>query len=254
MTRLRLTLALILAIGAWLIASPVNAITFGHLDGNAHPNVGAMVVEFEGEKFIFCSGTLIAPRVFLTASHCTAAAEGLPVFVTFDPAPDESSTFIPGTAHTNPLFASGGQSNTYDVAVIVLDTAPAGLTPAALPTRNQLDGMNLKDQRFTAVGYGTVREDKTKGPQSFQEGGERRWVDQGFRSLTKSWLNLSMNPSTGSGGTCYGDSGGPHFIGQTSVIAAITVTGDFPCRATDVDYRMDTDSARDFLAGFVTLP
>jgi hypothetical protein len=68
------------------------------------------------------------------------------------------------------------------------------------------------------------------------------------------WIQLSMNPSTGSGGTCYGDSGGPHFIGETDVIASITVTGDVNCRATDVAYRMDTDSARDFLGQFVTLP
>lgn len=62
-----------------------------------------------------------------------------------------------------------------------------------------------------------------------------------------------MNPSTGDGGACYGDSGGPHF-GNTSVIAAITVTGDAWCRATDVDYRMDTESARSYLSQFVTLP
>ncbi len=67
-----------------------------------------------------------------------------------------------------------------------------------------------------------------------------------------------MNLSTGNGGTCYGDSGGPHFIhlnGQeTDMVAAITVTGDAPCKATDVTYRMDTDSARSFLADYVTLP
>jgi len=63
-----------------------------------------------------------------------------------------------------------------------------------------------------------------------------------------------MNPSVGSGGTCYGDSGGPHFIGNTNVVAAITVTGDRWCRSTDVAYRMDTPSARDFLGQFVRLP
>ena len=68
------------------------------------------------------------------------------------------------------------------------------------------------------------------------------------------WLNLSMNPSTGNGGTCYGDSGGPHFLGTSQVVVAITVTGDAPCRATDVDYRTDTPSARAFLATYVSLP
>jgi hypothetical protein len=42
------------------------------------------------------------------------------------------------------------------------------------------------------------------------------------------------------------------FGGQ--VVVAITVTGDAPCRATDVDYRTDTPSARAFLATYVSLP
>jgi hypothetical protein len=37
-------------------------------------------------------------------------------------------------------------------------------------------------------------------------------------------------------------------------VVALTVTGDSVCRATDVDYRLDTPSARDFLRQFVTLP
>ena len=36
--------------------------------------------------------------------------------------------------------------------------------------------------------------------------------------------------------------------------AATTITGDTPCRSTNVDYRLDTASARGFLAQFVTLP
>jgi hypothetical protein len=84
--------------------------------------------------------------------------------------------------------------------------------------------------------------------------GVRRFVDQGFNSLTTSWLRLSENPSTGSGGTCFGDSGGPHFLGDSGTVVALTVTGDSVCRATDVDYRLDTPSARDFLRQFVTLP
>ena len=63
-----------------------------------------------------------------------------------------------------------------------------------------------------------------------------------------------MNPATGDGGTCYGDSGGPNFLGDTNLLAATTITGDFMCRATNVTYRLDTASARSFLGQFVTLP
>lgn len=67
-----------------------------------------------------------------------------------------------------------------------------------------------------------------------------------------------MNPARGDGGTFYGDSGGPNFLGagadETNIVAAITVTGDFMCRSTNVVYRLDTESARTFLSQFVTLP
>ena len=38
------------------------------------------------------------------------------------------------------------------------------------------------------------------------------------------------------------------------MIAATTITGDSVCRSTNVDYRMDTESARSFLAHYVRLP
>ena len=69
-----------------------------------------------------------------------------------------------------------------------------------------------------------------------------------------SWIQLSMNPSTGSGGTCYGDSGGPHFLADTNTVVSLTVTGDRWCRATDVTYRLDIEPARAFLGQFLTLP
>jgi hypothetical protein len=63
-----------------------------------------------------------------------------------------------------------------------------------------------------------------------------------------------MNPSTGNGGPCYGDSGGPNVLGSSTTIAATTITGDAVCRSTNVVYRLDTPSARSFLSGFVALP
>jgi len=67
-----------------------------------------------------------------------------------------------------------------------------------------------------------------------------------------------MNPTLGDGGTCYGDSGGPNFLGagatETNTLAATTITGDFMCRATNVVYRLDTESARSFLGQYVDLP
>ena len=54
-----------------VIAVPAMAITFGEPDGEDHPFVGSIVLEFpDGGAFQACSGTLIAEGVFLTAAHC----------------------------------------------------------------------------------------------------------------------------------------------------------------------------------------
>ena len=75
-----------------------------------------------------------------------------------------------------------------------------------------------------------------------------------LNATNPTWLRISMNAATGDGGTCYGDSGGPNFLGTTQIVAAITITGDMVCRATNVVYRLDTESARTFLAQYVQLP
>ena len=238
------------------------AITNGTLDGTLHPEVGALIAEFSpGEKDVLCSGSLIAPRVFLTAGHCTDFLTSIginDVWVTFAPQFTSSSPLIHGTYVTDPLYGysgHGGVSDPNDLAVVLLDQA-AGATPVQLPTAGLLNGLNLQNQTFTAVGYGTVRDIKTTGPHAFYFDSQRRYATQFFLSLEPAWLNLSENPATGSGGTCYGDSGGPHFLGGTTsrLQVAITVTGDSVCRATDKTYRLDTASARSFLGRYVTLP
>jgi secreted trypsin-like serine protease len=249
-------------------AVPAGAITFGQPDGSLHPQVGALLADYDDESpgpDVLCTGTVIAPTVFLTAGHCTAflESEGISeVWVTFVPAYDEDSAAprgtVSGTYVTHPDFGfsgKGGLSDPHDMAVVLL-SSPVGVTPARLPTAGLLDQLNLRSSTFTAVGYGTVRETKTTGPHAFFFDAVRRYALQSFLSLQKSWLTLNMNPSTGSGGTCYGDSGGPHFLGgvTSNLLVSITVIGDAMCRATDKTYRLDTASARAFLDDFVTLP
>lgn len=268
-------LATVTTVIAFLLvfALPAFAITYGEPDGNAHPFVGSMVLRIPDEGlFQVCSGTLIAEDVFLTAAHCTAFLDGFlaanpgsKLLVTFDPTIDEGGTFYNGTWYTNPAFngfsGKGGLSDPGDVAVIVLDQSP-GITPASLPTLGLLDELKdshvLKHTRFTAVGYGTVRVTNTTGFHGILDNLDRNRVEQGYLSLTKAWLNLPMTLTTGNGGTCYGDSGGPHFIhldGQeTDIVVSVTSLGDAPCVATDKTYRVDTESARSFLGTFVALP
>lgn len=257
---------LTVCLAALLAVSPALAITFGQLDGERHPNVGALLVAWpypDGPIDIVCSGTLISPTVFLTAAHCvnwmpSAGIAPNDVYVTFDAEyVIGGSTIHRGTYYTNPNYGHDN-ADLNDVAVVLLDKPITNITPAVLPTAGLLDELKaagaLKNQPFVAVGYGTVRDDKTGGPHSLYWEGNRRFVTGTYNALNKGWLRISMNPSTGDGGTCYGDSGGPHFLGETNMVVSVTVTGDITCRATDVTYRLDIKSARAYLAQFVRLP
>lgn len=53
-------------------ATPAAALTNGTPDGGGHPNVGGLVspTQYSDGTWIYCSGTLISPAVFLTAAHC----------------------------------------------------------------------------------------------------------------------------------------------------------------------------------------
>jgi hypothetical protein len=259
------------AVMTFVLVTPAAAITFGQLDTeNVYSNVGALIgeVEVDGEplQFLFCSGTLIEDgdggwsNLYLTASHCVD--DGATMWVTFDPTTDEDpetgafvvgdSVVYAGTAHAHPDFACCGANDTFDIAVVVLETEVVGITPAPVAGPGMLDQMTKSELRaatFITAGYGTVRDDKTRGFASFSFDGDRRWVEQTYMSLLPAWLFLSMQPSTGDGGTCYGDSGGPHFL--DGVVVSLTVTGDIPCRATDKTYRVDTPVSQAFLAEFL---
>jgi secreted trypsin-like serine protease len=239
-------------VGALFSGSPAAAITNGTVDGNKHPAVGGLVspTQYSDGTWIYCSGTLISPTVFLTAAHC--GTEGEQVLVTFDSDYEAGDKVYSGTFHADPAYP-GNQSDAHDIAVVVLDKAVKGITPALLPEAGSLSNLS-GSQRFTSVGYGAY--EVTNGPGGHQYlYDDRRMVATGtLNAINPTWLRISMNPSTGNGGTCYGDSGGPNFLGDTNIIAAITITGDAVCRATNVVYRLDTPSARAFLANYVPLP
>ena len=255
----------------------VRAIVYGFVDTlNTFSNVGAFVVRApSGRIFPICSGTLIAEDVFLTASHCTVYFEqqliplGYTAFVSFDnpipfgPLTSASTDLIPVVqVVSNPRF-NKSQSDSGDIAVLLVSAADtAGIEPATLPAADLLEELSerngLKDASFTVAGYGVQNRVVGGGPPFFTDLNPvpRMYAFESFAALNKGYLRLSQNPATGDGGACFGDSGGPNFLNTASgrILVAITITGDTVCRATNVVYRVDTASAREFLGAYVDLP
>src|SRR3954466_9981371 len=99
------------------VAASAGAITFGSADGSGHPNVGGLVAAqaYSDGTWIYCSGTLISPTVFLTAAHCE---EGARVRVSFSSAYKDGDQTYTGTWHGDPAY-NQSQSDPHDIAVVV---------------------------------------------------------------------------------------------------------------------------------------
>jgi hypothetical protein len=258
-----------LVLGSLILSPRASAITYGFIDSsNIFSNTGAFIVKdpTSGEISPICSGTMITANVFLTAGHCTAyfaqelAPQGLVAYVTLDGlipfgSSSSNSTNLLSVAQvvTNPNY-SQKQGDPGDLGVLILSNNVNGVTPAMLPACGLLDVLSaqngLKNATFTNVGYGLQNRVVGGGVPFFQDLNPvpRMFSFSGFNALNHGYLRLSGNPSTGNGGTCFGDSGGPNFmlLEGRQVIVSITITGDAVCRSTNVDYRLDTISAQSF--------
>lgn len=273
-TTSRLTMLVVVLAMLLLTLAPASAITDGELDGNDHPQVVLLLMELPGVGPVYrCTGTLIDATHVLTAGHCVDNFGD----VNFPSLPDFSAIRVftesdvkngtnnypfsgpnsvealrweshPGY-RTGPFFLN-------DVGMIEL-TEPVLLAEyGTLPAQDQLDALKTKRGRqnttFTSVGYGLQRINPV-----FIERDLIRMVANphliqinvpGFTGDFS--LLLSNNHSTG--GTCFGDSGGPNFLGDSNVVAAVTSFGiNGNCAGTGGVFRVDRANVLDFIDEFV---
>lgn len=257
MKRLLTTLAALAM--ALAIAIPAGAVTGGGYEDtdNDYDMVGLMVAFTDaGTPLWRCSGALISPTLFLTAGHCTESPAAS-AQIWFDQDVRDPGTGYgtaagwvgdaSGSTYTHPQY-NPNAFFLYDLGMVVLD-APYTDVSAYASVVGEGDLNSLKPGKrsmFTAVGYGVQR----IHPSFFLDPGFDRNVAHphllqintpGFTSDFS--LMLSNNHSTG--GTCFGDSGGPNFLGDTPledglVIAGVTSFGlNSQCGGTGGVYRID---------------
>jgi len=253
-----LTVMAVLAIAA----VPAFAISDGELDGEGHPFVGLMVAQDEnGQPLWRCSGTLLSPTLFLTAGHCTEApAAHAEIWFDADVESGIPANGYPldgqvgGTPYTHPQYDPNAFF-LYDLGVVVLDTPIVKDEYGALPEEDVLDALakrrGQQDRTFTAVGYGL--QESFPDAASWKENNERvRYVatphliqiNTGFTGD----FSLLLSNNTHTGGTCFGDSGGPNFIGDTNVVGGVTSFGlNGNCAGTGGVYRVDRADDLDWL-------
>ena len=254
------------AVLATAAATPASAVSNGTLDGDGHPMVGLMSAhDKDGEHLWRCSGTLIAPTIFLTAGHCVEPpATHVEIWFDADVEHGVPQNGYPeeGDVGGEPFLHPDYEPDTFwlhDLGVVVLDEPVRLADYGRLPELDQLDRFAKKRLRdrawFTAVGYGAQRAFPTAAEWKDQDDKVRMvaypkliQINTGFTGPDS--LVLSNNKRTG--GTCFGDSGGPDFLRDSLVIAGVTSFGQsWYCGGTGGVYRIDRADDLDWLATFL---
>ena len=262
------------------ISGPVGAITDGELDGEAHPHVVLLLMDVGGEPAYRCSATLLSPTVVLTAGHCTSNYgyieeegdyTGMRIFTESDVQNGDNNYPYCNEGDNNcieaeswavhPSYEGDDPFYMHDVGVVILSEPYYLDEYGVLPEVDQFDALVLPSGKanktmFTSVGYGQQAIFTTE-EQWELESIKVRMVAHPFLlqinvpGITGDYsMLLSNNHATG--GTCFGDSGGPNFLGDSNIIAGVTSFGmNKNCAGTGGVFRMDRQDVLDFVQPFL---
>lgn len=222
------------------------------------PNVGVLQLQDQGEWFDYCSGTLVAPNVVLTAAHCVDFLGPEDVRVSFDATPDAGSTYYqadefvihPAWLTASPCFGNSKHAclspGHEDIALIRLEETVAGITPAQFADRGYLDTLRLRSETFTVVGYGVdefVTGSLLANHPIVIVDGIRSYRNVSAITKQDAFPNRFLKVTKS---VCFGDSGGPVFH-DGIIVALNTWTFSTRCDGPNLEYRVDSAPAQAFL-------
>lgn len=279
---LRLSLVAIALAG--IVVSSAVAVQYGEPDGDRHPAVGLVVFhDASGVPQWRCTGTLVDADTFLTAGHCAESFTVSKAVIWFAAGPIPYSATYPGggapcgqhqgypctgDAVGKPISHpnwNGGLTipNTHDVGVVQLTKPLKGHPTMAIASASYLDRLatarGTQDTTFRVVGYGLQSVKPFLSAERTRMYGEVSLVN--LTSALNDGYNVqyTSNPGegNGSGGTCFGDSGGPviHWDGTKEVIVGVnSFVLNSNCKGAGFAFRVDTAVSRDFLSKYTKLP
>lgn len=189
---------------------------------NAFPAVGALT-RFGSTH---CTGTVVAPRVVVTAAHCLAGVSASSLkFVLGAKVSSPTHTIGVASIKAHPSYDDATISN--DIGVVTL-ASDAPVTPMKMVPAMDSSWIG---RELVFVGYGVSNGSNQTGA------GTKRYVRMPIEGVTSKQFEYGLPGKN----TCNGDSGGPAFaeINGETLLAGVTSYGDATCKQYGVDTRVD---------------